>query len=211
MRQPDGWWSARSAETTARREGTCCVSMPIRARSCRRHRPLTLAMGCDRMLFRRVPIRSPVDGNSRTRQAWPSVRMPGSRSDIYPRSIQGLLKQLAESLRGLLVCLRNEMGIHVERRCRIAMAETASNGTDIDPRCQQARRDIVPEIMKADTRHTRLVAEHPEVPRGRIGSPRHGTIDRSTENVRVSGDRRVRGCGVRLRSGFVLAERRHGA
>ncbi len=53
---------------------------------------------------------------------------------------------------GASIRLLEEVGVHVERRCRVAVAEPAGDGAHVDTSAEQLAGHEVPEIMEPHVR-----------------------------------------------------------
>ncbi len=89
----------------------------------------------------------------------------------YDAGVGGILEDSPKRLRCFLVGLWNEVGVDVEGRARVPMAQSSSDGAHVDAGGKKARRYVVPQIMEANTRDSSLLTDPPEGSGGRVGMP----------------------------------------
>lgn len=76
----------------------------------------------------------------------------------------------------------DEVGVHVQRRRRIAVSQTTGHGADVHASTQQLRDDKVPEVVESNIGHALLLAVPLERTRDRVGKPRHARIGSMAED-----------------------------
>ena len=140
---------------------------------------------------RRFGVRTCRCTDDRRRPAAALDRSPQARRrDAGARSQDALLRTISQNathdVGRRTVRLLDEVRVHVERRCRVAVSEAPGHGAHVDTGTQQMG-DEMTEVMQANVGHTLLLTKALERPRHRVGEPRLTPIGGVAEDEGVGG------------------------
>ena len=85
---------------------------------------------------------------------------------------EGVREEGTELLRRVAIGLGQEVRVHIQRRRRVSVAEPPGHCSDIDATAEQARRDIVTQVVKPYTVDARTLTQPAEASARGIREPR---------------------------------------